>query len=119
MSYNNKREMFPSSIIAGMANFAAATMFEVSDEEREAAASLYRTLQETEKALLVAERSYAELEAAAVRDLDEKGLRAEYFAIRQAADLKIPLPGCSDFVVLAAVHLEGVRLIDNVLVSIK
>lgn len=35
MSYNNKREMFPSSIIAGMANFAAATMFEVSDEERE------------------------------------------------------------------------------------
>ncbi len=35
MSYNNKREMFPSSIVAGMANFAAATMFEVSDEERE------------------------------------------------------------------------------------
>jgi LemA protein len=36
MSYNNKREMFPSSIIAGMFNFAGATMFEVTDEkERE------------------------------------------------------------------------------------
>ncbi|MEM8955022.1 MAG: LemA family protein [Verrucomicrobiota bacterium] len=37
MNYNNKREMFPSSIIAGMFNFVAATMFEVTDEkEREA-----------------------------------------------------------------------------------
>ncbi|HWB05531.1 MAG TPA: LemA family protein [Verrucomicrobiales bacterium] len=37
MDYNNKREMFPSSIIAGMFNFAAAQMFEVKSEaEREA-----------------------------------------------------------------------------------
>ncbi len=32
MHYNNKREMFPSSIIAGMFNFVPATLFEVSDE---------------------------------------------------------------------------------------
>ena len=37
MHYNNKIEMFPSSIIAGMFNFVPATMFEVSDDsEREA-----------------------------------------------------------------------------------
>ncbi|YCM45650.1 LemA family protein [Verrucomicrobiaceae bacterium 227] len=37
MSYNNKREAFPSNIIAGMFNFNAAVFFEVSDEaEREA-----------------------------------------------------------------------------------
>lgn len=36
MHYNNKREMFPSSIIAGMFNFAAATLFETKSEaERE------------------------------------------------------------------------------------
>ena len=35
MNYNNKREMFPASVIAGMANFLPATMFEVSDDERE------------------------------------------------------------------------------------
>lgn len=36
MNYNNKREMFPSSIIAGMFNFTEATLFEVkSDAERE------------------------------------------------------------------------------------
>jgi LemA protein len=37
MNYNNKREMFPSSIIAGMFNFTEATLFEVKDDkEREA-----------------------------------------------------------------------------------
>jgi len=36
MDYNNKREMFPSSIIAGMFNFTEAQMFEVKSEaERE------------------------------------------------------------------------------------
>jgi LemA protein len=36
MTYNNKREMFPSSIIAGVFNFTGATMFEVTDDsERE------------------------------------------------------------------------------------
>ncbi len=34
MNYNNKREMFPSNIIAGMFNFVAATLFEVKDEEQ-------------------------------------------------------------------------------------
>jgi LemA protein len=37
MVYNNKREAFPSNIIAGMFSFNAAVLFEVSDEsEREA-----------------------------------------------------------------------------------
>ena len=31
MHYNNKREAFPSSVIAGMFNFGPAVMFEVSD----------------------------------------------------------------------------------------
>lgn len=32
MHYNNKREVFPSSVIAGMFNFGPAVMFEVADE---------------------------------------------------------------------------------------
>lgn len=36
MHFNNKRETFPTNIIAGMFNFVEATMFEVGDEaERE------------------------------------------------------------------------------------
>ncbi|ADE55043.1 LemA family protein [Coraliomargarita akajimensis] len=37
MTYNNKREMFPANIFAGMFNFLEAQMFEVTEEkEREA-----------------------------------------------------------------------------------
>ena len=37
MGYNTKRETFPSNLIAGMFNFAAATLFEIKRaEEREA-----------------------------------------------------------------------------------
>ncbi len=37
MHYNNKREVFPSSLIAGMFSFGPAVMFEVTDQsEREA-----------------------------------------------------------------------------------
>ncbi len=36
MNYNNKREVFPSSVIAGSFNFGPAVLFEVADEsERE------------------------------------------------------------------------------------
>ena len=31
MSYNNRREVFPSSVIAGMFNFAAAALFEIEE----------------------------------------------------------------------------------------
>ena len=35
-AYNTKREMFPTNIIAGIFNFAAATLFEITNpEERE------------------------------------------------------------------------------------
>jgi LemA protein len=37
MHYNNKREMFPANIIAGMFNFGPAALFEITNEaEREA-----------------------------------------------------------------------------------
>ncbi len=37
MTYNNAREVFPSSVVAGVFNFAPATLFEVdSEEERKA-----------------------------------------------------------------------------------
>ncbi len=38
MVYNNKREMFPSSIVAGMGNFAEAALFEIPDDDRETVA---------------------------------------------------------------------------------
>ena len=34
MAYNNKREMFPSSIVAGMTGFAPASMLEIPAEQQ-------------------------------------------------------------------------------------
>ena len=34
LSYNNKREVFPSSIVAGMFNFEAGKFFEASEEDK-------------------------------------------------------------------------------------
>ena len=36
MSYNNKREMFPSSVIAGMFHFAPAALLDIAEDKREA-----------------------------------------------------------------------------------
>ena len=37
MAYNNRREVFPSSLIAGMFGFAPAALFEIDDpQQREA-----------------------------------------------------------------------------------
>lgn len=36
LTYNNKVQMFPSNIIAGMFNFTKASFFEVSDSDKEA-----------------------------------------------------------------------------------
>lgn len=35
MAYNNKREVFPSSLVAGIFNFAAAALFEVPQDKAE------------------------------------------------------------------------------------
>ena len=35
MKYNNKIEMFPSNIVAGMFNFKTQAFFEVNEEERQ------------------------------------------------------------------------------------
>jgi len=37
MTYNTKREVFPTNIVAGIFNFAAATLFQVESEEEKAA----------------------------------------------------------------------------------
>ncbi|MFT3805745.1 LemA family protein [Arenimonas sp.] len=34
MAYNNKREVFPSNIVAGMFNFAAAALLEITEPEK-------------------------------------------------------------------------------------
>ncbi|MFQ5488466.1 MAG: pantoate--beta-alanine ligase, partial [Gammaproteobacteria bacterium] len=90
----------------------------LSDEERQRAPALYRTLCGTVQQLAAGRRDYPVLEQEAMGTLAQQGLRPEYFSIRRAEDLAPPQDGKQALVILAAAWLGSARLIDNVCVRV-
>ena len=90
----------------------------LTDDERQIAPLLYRTLEHTGTELQNGKRNFEQLEVEASEALAEGGFRPEYVAIRRALDLSIPDRDNDELVVLAAAHLGKARLIDNVVVTI-
>lgn len=82
--------------------------------ERTEAPRLYRTLDQIRKAIIEGARDFARLEREAMAELDRNGWKTDYVAIRQQADLQLPLAGNTKLVVLAASRLGAPRLIDNI-----
>ncbi len=91
----------------------------LSDEERQIAPILYQVLREVAEKLQTGERNYNRLEDRATQSLAESRFRPEYFAVRQALDLREPDLDCNAFVVLAAVRLGTARLIDNTVLGVN
>ena len=90
----------------------------LSDEERAIAPALYAALQSVGQQLQAGRREFAELEAAAIEQLNNAGFKVDYFAIRRALNLEVPDRDCDDLVVLVAAQLGPARLIDNIVVTI-
>jgi len=86
----------------------------LSEEERQQAALLYRTLMWAGERLLESSADIAAVEAQAMRQLQEGGFRPEYFSVRNARDLSEAVAGAQDLVVVAAAWLGRARLIDNI-----
>ncbi len=88
----------------------------LSEAERAAAPTLYAALRALSERLLAGERNFPRLEADARAELASVGFSPSYVAVRRAADLREPTPGdrADALRVLAAAHLGGARLIDNV-----
>ena len=84
----------------------------LSQQEKEIAAELYRTLSGIAEVVKAGSNDYQKLEADAIEYLDNKGFKTEYLSIRNAEDLTEPAAG--ELVVLAAVWLGKARLIDNI-----
>lgn len=82
-------------------------------EERLRAPGLYQALQEVVFQLRSGRRDYAALEAAARSTLEHHGLVPDYISVRRSEDLGLPTEQDQALVVLAAAHLGGARLIDN------
>ena len=90
----------------------------LSEDERAVAPVLYKTLRATAQDLQNGRRNFEELEADALKQLQDAGFEVDYYSIRRALNLEVPNRDCDDLVVLAAARLGATRLIDNVVVTI-
>ena len=89
----------------------------LTPQERRLAPRIYEILTGMAKRLQDGDNEFASMERAGCQALEGAGLKPDYFAIRQAADLTAPRPDASHLVVLTAVRLGKARLIDNVQVK--
>jgi pantoate--beta-alanine ligase len=87
---------------------------QMTADERALAPRLYAALSEFVSRIDAGERDYEALQRQGMDSLRAHGFAPEYFAIRQAADLRMVRPGARDLVLLAAVRLNSHRLTDNV-----
>ena len=90
----------------------------LGSEDRERAAKLYAVLTAIGQKLQSGKRDFEALEDAASEQLKGYGFKVDYVAVRRALDLGEPDRDCDEIVVLAAAHLGGARLIDNVVVTV-
>ena len=86
----------------------------LSAAERAEAPRLNRLLRSIREAVHGGARDYAQLEQAAMSELDANGWKTDYVTIRQQSDLLPPQDKPQALVVLAASRLGKTRLIDNV-----
>jgi pantoate--beta-alanine ligase len=86
----------------------------LSSTERVEAPRLARILNRIRDAIRNGNRSFVELEQAALTELNENGWKTDYVAVRQQSDLQLPQAGAQALVTLAASRLGATRLIDNI-----
>jgi pantoate--beta-alanine ligase len=85
--------------------------------ERARAPAIYATLAAAARRLSAGDADFASIERAGFTALEAGGLRPDYFAIRQAADLNHPAAQERELVVLTAARMSKARLIDNIRVT--
>jgi len=90
----------------------------LDESERRRAPAIYRALLQTAERLRSGQRDFGNLEALAVKEIEEAGLKPDYFSIRRAADLGEPDEASQHLVILAAAFLGKTRLIDNLEVEL-
>ena len=89
----------------------------LSEQERQAAPRLYRTLQAAAHQLQRGVRDYAAVEENARRELATQGWRVDYVSVRDPYTLLPPAGAIDRYAVLGAAWLGQTRLIDNIEVS--
>lgn len=92
----------------------------LSSQERQIALSLPRALSMQATRLRQGATTPGRAERAGRQSLQHvRGLKLDYFVVRDAVTLKEPSPGARNLVLLAAVRVGGTRLIDNIRVRLN
>jgi len=86
--------------------------------QRQQAALIYQTLQQTARRIEKGERDFQALERAAIENLDGAGFRTDYFAICNAETLTPASAKDRDLVILVTAALGATRLLDNIEISL-
>jgi len=87
-------------------------------EERAVAPAVHQSLQLAKVEITKGRRDYHAIEAEICEFLESKGLRVDYFSIREQRDLEPASIAHNDIVILVAVYLGNTRLIDNIQLSV-
>jgi pantoate--beta-alanine ligase len=91
----------------------------LSAEQKNQAAVLYQSLQQTVSSLQQDARvEFTDLEEAALSSISSAGLKPDYFSICNARTLLPASPGDRNLVILTAAYLGTTRLIDNISVNL-
>ena len=90
----------------------------LSTTDRNNAAALFATLQESALQIMGGEHNFRQIEARASGTLNKVGLKTDYVHICNRSTLHLASIGDTDLIILAAVYAGTTRLIDNIFVQI-
>ena len=91
----------------------------LSAEERKQAATLYRSLRDSEESIKKGNHDFRQIERQQWNRLKASGFKPDYFSIRRKNDLAVAEKGDRELVVLAAAWLGKARLIDNLQILVS
>ncbi|KZN48117.1 pantoate--beta-alanine ligase [Pseudoalteromonas luteoviolacea] len=89
----------------------------LSEQEKDVAKILYKVLSSAASELKAGIREFNQIEQDAKSQLENAGLKTDYFSIAHRSTLKPASKEDDEFVILAAAFLGTVRLIDNIQVT--
>ena len=90
----------------------------LSVNERKIAPKIYLSLQKASEIIHIGVANFNNAKQELIVELEQFGMKVEYFELRRAADLALPKEGEKSFVILVAVWLGKARLIDNITVEL-
>lgn len=90
----------------------------ITEEERPNANQLYKSLSWAVQKIETGQRDYRQLEADAIKQIEDAGFRTDYFSVCNAKTLDLAVDDDKELAILGALFTSGARLIDNLTLSL-